>query len=218
MVSRDITERQKEILKFVYQSISSNGFPPTFEDFNNKFGFKSNQAIIDHLVALEKKNLIRREDNSARGIQITRLGFKQLKKRPMIPVAGASYAGTFTETFQLQGTWEQLSGNIKKFSNPVFVIEVFGDSMINAGIYESDKLLVQEQEHFKSGDIVLAQSPEGTTVKRFIRQNKPPFIFLKPENPKYKHISFTEEVKMQGKIIGKLVTNHWQQLIQGRFL
>lgn len=212
-----ITKKQKEILEFVYESLGSIGVPPTLEEFKEKFGFKSNQAILDHLASLEKKQLIKRDSGSARGIQLTQLGFDELQKSPLIPFAGASYAGTFTETFQLQGSWTQ-SGDVRQYANPVYIIEVIGDSMINAGIYENDKLLIQTQEHFKSGDIVVAQTSDGTTVKRFIRQNKPPFIFLQPENPKYKHISFTDEVRMQGKVIGKLVSNHWQQLTQGRFL
>ncbi|OGD67099.1 hypothetical protein A3F08_00890 [Candidatus Berkelbacteria bacterium RIFCSPHIGHO2_12_FULL_36_9] len=133
-------------------------------------------------------------------------------------MAGSSYAGAFTETFQLQGQWIQLSNEVKQLSDEVYIIEISGDSMINAGINNGDKLLIKTQIHFKSGDIVVAQTANGTTVKRFIRQNKPPFIFLKPENPNYKHISFTDEVAMQGKVIGKLVSGHWQQLTQGRFL
>lgn len=213
-----ITKRQGELLSFIYNSFNTNGYPPSFDDIKHALNISSNQAVIDHLNSLEKKGYIKREEKSARGIKISPLGYQLLEAEPLFEVVGVSYAGTFTESFQLQGRWLELSNQVKQLSDQVYVIEISGDSMINAGINDGDKLLVQEQEHFKSGDIVLALSQEGTTVKRFIRQNKPPFIFLKPENPKYTHISFTEEVKMQGKIIGKLVSNQWQQLTQGRFL
>lgn len=212
-----ITTRQKEFLNAISESLKSEGYPPTFDELKEKFKISSNQAIIDHLNALERQKLIKR-DETARGIKLTQLGYKTLGLKPLLPMAGASYAGTFSETFTLQGTWVELSSEVKKLSSEVYVIQVSGDSMINAGINDGDHLLVQTQEHFKSNDIVVAESSDGTTVKRFIRQNKPPFIFLKPENPKYKHISFSDEVSMQGKVIGKLVSNHWQQLTQGRFL
>jgi len=176
----DITKRQKEVLSFIYTSLKDAGFPPSFRDIKENFDFKSNQAVLDHLLALEGKSLISREGKSARGIQILQLGYATLKVNPLVPMAGSTYAGTYTETFQLQGSWIEL-GDVKQFSDRVYVVEVVGDSMINAGIHENDKLLVQEQQHFKSGDIVIAQTSDSTTVKRFIRQNKPPFIFLKPE-------------------------------------
>lgn len=212
-----LTKRQKDFLMAIYNSLRNEGYPPTFEELREQFQISSNQAILDHLVALEKKGMINRED-TARGIQITPLAYKIIKLPPLLPMLGKSYAGPMTQTVELQGTWEELSTSVKKLNSEIYIIEVSGDSMVNAGIQDGDKLLIQSQIHFKSGDIVVAQSPEGTTVKRFIRQNKPPFIFLKPENPKYKHISFTDEVAMQGKVIGKLVSGHWQQLTQGRFL
>lgn len=217
MVSKNITKRQKEFLKAIADSLVSEGYPPTFDELKEKFGISSNQAIIDHLNALEKKNLIVK-DGTSRGIKLTQLGYKALGRNSLVPMAGASYAGSFTETFTIQGQWVELSEQVERLSSEVYVIKVSGDSMINAGIDDGDQLLVQVQDHFKSNDIVVAKAAVGTTVKRFIRQNKPPFISLRPENPKYKHISFTDEVEMQGKVIGKLVNNHWQQLTQGRFL
>ena len=212
-----ITKRQKQFLLAIYDSLKDEGYPPTFEELRGRFNISSNQAILDHLNALETKGLISRDD-TARGIQIEQLGLKTLDVKQIVPLLGKSYAGPLTQAVELQGSWEELSSDVKKLNNDVYIIEISGDSMINAGIQDGDKLLIQSQTHFKSGDIVVAQSPDGTTVKRFIRQNKPPFIYLKPENPKYKHISFTDEVAMQGKIIGKLVSGHWQQLTQGKFL
>lgn len=216
MVNKSITKRQKEFLRAIVDSLMSEGYPPTFDELKEKFGISSNQAIIDHLNALEKKNLIVK-DGTPRGIKLTQLGYKALGQKPLVPMAGSSYAGAFTETFTIQGQWQELSKEVERLSSEVYVIKVSGDSMINAGINNGDHLLIQTLDHFKSNDIVVATAKDGTTVKRFIRQNKPPFIFLKPENPKYNHISFTDEVEMQGKVIGKLVNNHWQQLTQGRF-
>lgn len=213
-----ITKRQKEILQYIYSHFQTDGFPPSFEELKDKFDISSNQAIIDHLNSLEKKGLIKRGENQARGLRLTPLGCKSIGADQIIPVVGGSYAGPFVQTIELQGEWLKTSSEVHEYKSEVFIIEVHGDSMINAGIFDGDKLLVQTQEHFKSGDIVLAQRNEGSTVKKFIRQNKPPFISLRPENPKYSHISFTDDVKMKGKVIAKWEAGTIKSLIQGRFL
>ena len=215
---RGATKRQKEILEFIYNSIKNDGFPPSFEDFSDKFGFKSNQATLDHLKSLEKKGLIKREEGSARGIVIRPLGYKILGKDILIPATGTSFAGPIAESLEIHGEWQAISQDIHKLSTEVFIIKINGDSMINAGIQDGDQLLVKKEKEFRSGDIVLAQTPEGTTVKKFISQDAPPYLFLKPENPKYKIIYFTEEITLQGKIIGKFIAGKIEQLVQGRFL
>lgn len=218
MQQRGVTKRQKELLRLIYISLKDNGYPPSFEELKEKLGITSNQAIIDHLISLERKDLIEREEKSARGIKIKPLGYKTLGLNPLAPFLGASAAGTFTEAFQINGAYQTLSDEVQKLDHEVYIIKVSGDSMINVGINNGDHLLVKNQAEFSSGDIVVAQSPDGTTVKRFVRQNKPPFIYLKPENPKYNLIMFTDEMSMQGKIIGKLNNNEWQPLAQGRFI
>lgn len=212
------TKRQKEVLEFIYISLETNGFAPTLEDFNQKFGFKSNQAAIDHLYALEKKGLIKKEDRSARSLQITNLGFKTINKPVIIPSLGISFAGALTQSETIAGEWKEISKDVSRLDNEVFIIKVSGDSMLNAGINDGDHLLVKKEKEFKSGDIVLARNGDDTTVKRFISQDAPPYLFLKPENPKYKLIYFTEKITLIGVIIGKFISGQIQQIIQGRFL
>jgi hypothetical protein len=78
-----------------------------------------------------------------------------------------------------------------------------GDSMINANINDGDLILFKRTNDFSSGDIVLAQTSDGTTVKRFMLQKTPPRAYLKPENPKYKNIPFTEETQLIAKMVRK---------------
>jgi len=213
-----ITKRQKEILQFIYNSYKDNGFPPDFGEFKEKLSISSNQAILDHLGSLEKKGFISREEKAARGIKIRPLGYEILDVEPLLPILGTSYAGTFTEAIEIKGNWAPASGHVQKLEEETFLIKISGDSMINAGILEGDHLLVKSQKEFVSGDIVLAQTPEGTTVKRFISQDSPPYLYLKPENPKHKLILFTPEVEMQGKIIGKFEKGIIRPLVQGKIL
>lgn len=214
-----ITDRQKEILNFIYSSLKNDGFPPTFDEIKESFGISSNQAVIDHLDSLEKKGLLIREKGAARGIKITPLGSKILKKRPLFPVGITSNAGPMAESINIKGEWKTTSASIA-INNDVFIIRISGDSMINAGINDGDLLLAQPQAEFSSGDIVLAEASSETTIKRFIRENKSPYIYLKPENPKYKNILFTPEtnVTMQAKIIAKLESNKVKMIYQGSFV
>jgi len=214
----EITKRQKELLQIVYDSIKNEGYPPTFDELKIALKIKSNQAILDHLVALEKKDFIKREEGSARGIKIMPLGYKILCKDSLAPVLGTTYAGSLAESIELVGEFHQISSEVQRFSQEVFIIKISGDSMINAGINEGDFLLAQSDKEFKSGDIVIAQIPNGTTVKRFISDDTPPYIYLKPENPNYKIIQFTHEMTLQAKIIGKWIDSKIIPLVQGRFL
>ncbi|HEY1835845.1 MAG TPA: hypothetical protein VGG13_03420 [Candidatus Saccharimonadales bacterium] len=105
----EITDRQRELLEAIYDAIKDEGFPPSFDELRTRFGVSSNQAILDHLAALEKKQLIKRTDRSARSILILPLGYKLLERPPLIPVLGSARAGAFTQTMDLVGQWQQLS-------------------------------------------------------------------------------------------------------------
>ena len=86
----------------------------------------------------------------------------------------------------------------------MYVLRVYGDSMINAGINDGDHVLVQEKKEFSSGDIVLAYDGEDATIKRFMSVNEPPYLYLKPENPKYDIILFRDSISMAGKVMAVL--------------
>lgn len=212
---RGITDRQKQILRLIYNSIKNDGFPPSFEDLRDRLNISSNQAILDHLNVLEKKGYIRREEKAARSITIRPLGFRTLGAPPLVEALGAARAGAFTPTIELTGQWQQLSSDVVRFEEHIYIIKVSGDSMINAGIHEGDRLLVKAQKEFTSGDIVIVHTPDGATVKRFVSQDAPPYLFLKPENPKYDLIPFTHEMEMQGKVIGKISEGRVEQLTLG---
>jgi len=85
-----------------------------------------------------------------------------------------------------------------------------GDSMINAGIDDGDVVLVQKAKEFSSGDIVLAYDSGEATIKRFVSEDKPPYVYLKPENPKYENILFTDEMRLDGKILSVLNKGDWR--------
>jgi len=209
-----ITEKQKKVLGAIYNNIETSGFPPTVAELKIILDVSSNQSVINFFDSLEKKGLIKREKgdgskNTARGIRILPLGLKVLRKKRLVLVAGMSTAGPFIESLTESAEWSPLPGGslhnerIKKFKDDVFVIRVYGDSMLNAGINDGDMLLVQKTKEFRSGDIVVARSDDGTTVKRFVAEDDGR-AYLKPENPVYKNIPIFEETIFEGKVISNL--------------
>ncbi len=209
-----ITPRQKELLSVIYNFIQSDGFPPTFEQMREKLGVVSNQSIVDLLEKLKEKKFIKK-GTGARDLVILPLGYKVLNKPLVAAFLGATSAGAPIEAIGISGEWKILPSNfekIEKLNEEIFILKIHGDSMINAGIDDGDLVLVQTKKEFYTGEVVLATIGEDTTVKRFISQDKPPYVFLKPENPKYPHISFTDETKLTGKVISVLKNGYWQQV------
>lgn len=201
-----ITKRQKEVLKIVYNNIKDFGFPPSFSELKGQLSISSNQSLLDLFRALERKSLIRREQGSARGIKILKKGYQAINANPLAPIVGVASAGLFTEAIEDIDAWIPLSKETEVISDDVIITRVMGDSMIGAGIEDGDLILFKkiQGKEFYSGDIVLAQTPEGATIKRFVSRNKPPYKFLKAENPKYKPIRFTSETQVIGKMLKKL--------------
>ena len=205
-MSKYLTLKQKRVLELIYNSIYSSGFSPTFADLKVELGASSNQTVLNFLKILEKKECIKKIDNKARSISITPLGYKEIEKDPLIKMEGTSAAGPYIESFADAFTFMPISGQvlekekIKTAQDEVFVIQISGDSMINVGINDGDKLLIKKSKEYKSGDIVIAQTENGTTVKRFVADGGK--RYLQPENPAYeKMIIIPGEVQFQGKVI-----------------
>lgn len=208
-----ITKRQKELLSVIYQYIRDTGYPPTLGEMKEKLGVSSNQSILDLLANLEKRHLVKKNEGAARGITISPLGYEILGKPALVATVGITAAGPFTEAIEISGQWQaipSIQDKIERLDSDIYILKIFGDSMINAGIQDGDLVLVQKKKEFYSNEIVVAQTPDGTTVKRFISEDKPPYVYLKPENPKYKNIRFTEEMSMDGKIISIFKNGFWQ--------
>jgi len=201
-----ITEKQKKVLESIYESIKDSGFPPTLADLKELLDLASNQAILNYLNSLENQGFIKREEGQARGIKITPLGLRILGKQRLAPIVGMVAAGPYIESFsETSFKWVDLPSGIipnekVRQSDDVFIVYVSGDSMINAGIDDGDMLLVKKSKEFKSGDIVVARSEDGATVKRFIAEGGK--RYLKPENPAHKNIPIIPgEINFDGQVI-----------------
>lgn len=211
--SGSITKRQKDLLSIIYTYILSEGYPPTFEEMRERLDVISNQSVIDLLAKLEKQQIIKRNESIARSIAILPFGYEILGKPPIAPFLGVSSAGLPINAVEISGEWQTLSPGVAKLKDEIFLLKISGDSMINAGIDDGDIVLVKREKEFISGAIVLARIGDEVTIKRFISDDKPPYIYLKPENPKYTIIPATHEMKLEGKIISVLKNGYWKPII-----
>ena len=204
-----MTQKQQKALEYIYDILISSGFPPSMAELRERLGVVSNQSVINFLTALEMGGFIKREEGLARGLKILPKGYNALGVNPIAPIVGGSSCGPFIEAIQDVGKWMELPGtvwknDVRESQEKLYIIEVHGDSMINAGIYDGDMLLVKQEREYKNGDIVVARGDDGTTVKRFVHEDKK--VYLKPENPTYKNIPFYDDLFLDGKIIANLTT------------
>ncbi len=210
-----LTKRQNDLLLMIYDYIKSTGYPPTFEDMRESLNVRSNQSVIDLLAKLIQQNIIKKGEG-ARNLAILPLGYKALNKPSLTPFMGVTSAGVPMEAIAISGEWHPISGiyddKLEKLNEQLFMLRVSGDSMINAGIDNGDVVLVQSKKEFVSGEVVLAEVGGDSTIKRFISEDKPPYVYLKPENPKYENIVFTEEVRLKGKVISVLKDDNWKSV------
>lgn len=209
---KTISPRQKDLLSIIYQYIKNSGYPPTFEEMRIRLKVSSNQSVIDLLRKLEEKKLIKKSETSARGIALLPLGYEVLGNPPLAAFLGITSAGAPIEPIEISGEWQSVSSDTAILSDQVFLLKISGDSMINAGIDNGDVVLVKSEKEFVSGDVVLADTGEEKTVKRFVSEDNPPYVYLKPENPKYKIRPITDEMKLVGKVISVLKNGYWKKV------
>ncbi|MEK7509724.1 MAG: transcriptional repressor LexA [Patescibacteria group bacterium] len=208
-MKKPITERQKKLLAIIYGFLTDTGYPPTFEEMRESLKVASNQSVTDLLVKLSGAGYVKK-NTGARSLAITPLGYNALGRPALAPVLGTTTAGLPAEAIEIAGEWQRLSNEVSKLAEEVFMLRISGDSMINAGIDDGDAILVQTKKEFISGEVVYAEIGDEGTVKRFISEDKPPYVYLKPENPKYENILFTDEVRLKGKVMSVLKGNYWQ--------
>ncbi|MDD5156375.1 MAG: transcriptional repressor LexA [Candidatus Omnitrophica bacterium] len=199
-MSKDITDRQKELLKFIVTQIREYSMPPSISEMAKFLQVKSKNAVAKLLDSLEEQGFIK-TSGKARGIEVLNsLGDSLVKGLVAVPVMGNVQAGSPHLAEEHIEDWINLPQTMVKGRRDVFLLRVRGDSMINAGIFENDLVIVRPTKEVKNNDIVVALLHDEATVKRFIQiKNR---SYLKAENPDYKNIYPKEEWMVQGKVVG----------------
>ncbi len=197
---KSITERQKQLLQFIIKQIRDHNLPPSISEMADHLKVKSKNAIAKLLQSLETEGYIE-TSGKARGVTVLDSLNQSLDKGFIrVPIIGAVHAGSPHLAEEHAEDWINLPQTLVRGRKDVFLLRVRGDSMIAAGIYEGDLVIVRPVKEAKHNDIVVALLHDEATVKRFIQiKNR---TYLKAENPDYKNIYPKEEWMVQGKVVG----------------
>lgn len=194
-MGRGLTRRQKEILIFVQRYADAHGYPPSVREIGQALGLTSSSTVHSHLSALEKKGYLRRDPSKPRALEVLRDEHEiPAKKVVPIPIVGRVTAGQPILAQQNIEDYFPLPAEFVR-SDEAFILYVRGDSMIDAGIYDGDMLVVRRQPTAKDRDIVVARIEDEATVKRFFREDGR--IRLQPENPRMDPI-YVRDVAIEG--------------------
>ena len=194
-----ISNKQKEILEYLKSQIINKGYPPAVREICEAVKLKSTSSVHSHLETLEKNGYIRRDPSKPRAIEIIDDEFN-LTRRDLVnvPIVGTITAGQPILAVENIDSYFPIPSEYMP-NEETFMLKVKGDSMINAGIYNGDKILVVKQSHAKNGDYVVALLGEEVTVKTFYKENG--FYRLQPENDTMEPI-IVSDLNVQGKVIG----------------
>ena len=197
-----ITDKQKQILEYIKETILSKGYPPAVREICEAVNLKSTSSVHSHLETLEKNGYIRRDPTKPRTIEILDDDFALTRREVVnVPIVGTVAAGV--PILAEDNIEDYLPIPVEMLPNKeVFMLNVKGNSMIDAGIYNGDKVLVAKQSTAENGDKVVALIDDSATVKTFYKEDG--HYRLQPENQSMSPI-IVEDVKILGKVIGLLI-------------
>jgi repressor LexA len=200
-----LTRRQKELMDFLAEFITKNGYSPSYEEIANGLKLASLATVHKHIQALQAKNYLRRSFNHSRSLEIGERYFAEEKaRRPSadlaVPLLGRIAAGTPVEAIQ---NAESLHFSDFARNDSTFALQVRGDSMIEDHICSGDYVLVEKTDQVKNGEIVVALvDGSDATLKRYYREPDGGQIRLQPANSTM-HPIFVDpsQLQIQGKVL-----------------
>lgn len=198
-MSSNLSKRQGEILKYIKSCIINKGYPPSVREIGAAVGLSSSSSVHSNLEALEKKGYIRKSPNKSRTIEVVDEDFSYKKNNTVnIPLLGEVAAGQPIFAQENISDYFPVPAQLLPKAD-AFMLTVHGDSMINAGIYDGDCIIVAKQTSAQDGDIVVVLLEDSATVKTFYKEKE--FIRLQPENDTMEPILVKEAVIL-GKVAG----------------
>ena len=173
------TDIQTEIYEFIKSEVINKGYPPSVREICAKVGLSSTSTVHGHLSRMEKKGLIKRDPTKPRAIEL--LKDTVVKKELIdIPIIGKVTAGKPILAFENIEDYFTIPLEYTKNKNDLFMLNISGESMIEAGIYDGDLAIIEKTNSAKNGDIVVALIDDEATIKRFYKEKD--HIRLQPEN------------------------------------
>ena len=199
MEERPISKKQEEILNYIKNEILERGFPPAVREICQAVGLKSTSSVHSHLESLERNGYIRRDPTKPRAIEILDESFNMIRREMVnVPIIGTVAAGQPILAEQnIEGYFPIPTEYMPNKQS--FMLNVKGESMINAGIFDGDKVLVKQQATAENGDIVVALVDDSATVKTYYKENG--HYRLQPENDSMDPI-IVDKCEILGKVFG----------------
>ena len=195
-----ITPKQQEILDYIKNEILNRGFPPAVREICEAVNLKSTSSVHSHLEALEKNGYIRRDATKPRAIEIIDDNFNLVRREVVnVPIIGTVAAGQPLLAVENIEGYFPIPAEFMPNSQS-FLLKVKGESMINAGIFDGDQVLVKQQSTAEDGDIVVALIDDGATVKTFPKEKGD--YRHQPENDTMEPILVHEGLQIIGKVFG----------------
>jgi len=198
--------KQLQVLRFIHEAQITNGYLPTVREVGEAVGLSSSSTIHGHIERLVKKGYLLKDASKprARAIEVTDAGLEALGVSTTpgrIPVLGLVTAGTPILAVEEEATeFFPIPDNLMQFDGDMFMLNVRGNSMVNIGILDGDKVIVRKQDNADNGDVVVAMNDDNeATVKRFFREAD--HFRLQPENDAMAPI-ILKSVSILGKVIG----------------
>lgn len=198
MLQEKLTKRQQTIFDFIREMIEDRGYGPTIREIADRMNYRSPNGVMCHLRALEKKGLINRTSNRSRSIVLTEEAVEELHG---FPLAGRVQAGALMEAVEQH---ERVDVGKLWPQKGTYLLEVEGDSMIDAQIASGDYVVVKKRYTASKGDIVVARTSDGEATLKywFPEKNR---VRLQPANKRMKPI-YSKDVKVIGVVIGVVRT------------
>ncbi|MBW8348974.1 transcriptional repressor LexA [Bacillus sp. IITD106] len=197
-----LSKRQQDILDFIKLEVKSKGYPPSVREIGEAVGLASSSTVHGHLARLENKGLIRRDPTKPRAIEIIQPEEDSIPRHKTVnvPLVGKVTAGLPISAIENIEEYFPLPEQLAPADDHVFMLEIVGESMIEAGILDGDYVIVRQQSTANNGEIVVAMTDENeATVKRFFKEKD--YFRLQPENSNMEPI-ILREVSILGKVIG----------------
>lgn len=194
-----ISDKQREILEYIKAEILNKGYPPAVREICEAVKLKSTSSVHAHLETLEKNGYIRRDPTKPRAIEIVDENFN-LTRREMVnvPIVGRVAAGEPILAVENIENYFPIPAEFMP-NEQTFILQVQGESMVNAGILDGDYILVEQQTTANDGDMVVALVDDSATVKTFYKENG--YYRLQPENDFMEPI-IVSDVMIMGEVIG----------------
>lgn len=203
-----ISKRQEAIMDFIKSEVKQKGYPPSVREIGTAVGLASSSTVHGHLARLESKGYIRRDPTKPRAIEILDPeGLEAIKPGVLhVPLIGKVTAGQPITAIENIEEYFPLPESFGTNEDNLFMLEIVGESMIDAGILNGDYVVVKQKSTADNGEIVVAMTDEEeATVKRFFKEKN--YFRLQPENASMDPI-IVDNVSILGKVVGVYRTIH----------